>query len=124
VVAGLNMQFTIWSITQIAGDDVIGGALITGTPLVTGVVGSMEMVAPMQIMVEQGLETQHLWNVRIRPINLVIKENDQLEPTAPSSHSEFHKRFVVRGIRRSRLHPSDPRDFLDLSVVRWEKSRS
>jgi len=107
-----------------AGDDVVGGALITGTPLHIRIRGRIESLRPTQLLLEQGLEYQRLWSVALRPASLDVRERDELEITHPTTHLFFGERFRIMAIEHSGMHPKDSRDFLKLTVRHVDFARS
>jgi len=124
MIAGATSQFSIWRISEVVGDDVVGGALITGTPLHTRVRGRIESLKPTQLLLEQGLEYQRLWKVAIQPSTLDVRERDELEITHPAAHRFFGERFRILAIEHSGMHPGDPRNFLQLTVRHVDFARS
>ena len=124
MTAGLNTRFTIWRMGTVAGDDSVGGAIPTGTPTYTNVRGRIEGRPTTQVFLEQGLETDHLWNVIVRPATMDIRERDELEVTAPPTHFNLGDRFRIRGVLRGSMHPRDGRNTLNLDVSKIERSRS
>lgn len=124
MVAGATTRFTIWRIMEMAGDDEVGGAIVSGTPVHTRVRGRMESLRPTQLILEQGLEFVKLWDVVIRPASLNIRERDELEITHPPSHSYFGERFRVLSIERTGMHPKDSRNHLKLNVRHVDFARS
>jgi len=118
---GLNLKLTIWDMTTRPNDDVVGGAVITGTPAYTNVSGRMEGQAPDQIILQQGLETDRIWSVTIQPNTIAIDEMDEIEITSPANHRFFGKRFKVRSMRDTPMHPSDGRSYIELQVSHIEQ---
>lgn len=124
MIAGATSQFSIWRISEVAGDDVVGGALITGTPLHTRIRGRIESIKPTQLLLEQGLEYSRLWNVAIQPSSLDVRERDELEITHPADHLFFGERFRILAIEYTGMRPTDSRNFLQLTVRHVDFARS
>lgn len=111
---GLNCRFSIWRIAEVLGDDEVGGAIITGTPLYTNIHGRLESVKPTQLLLEQGMEFERLWDVMIRPYSLNVRERDELELTSPTSHKFYGDRFRIVQMDFAGMHPKDGRAFLQM----------
>lgn len=123
MTAGLNLRVSIWRMTTTGADDVVGGAIVTGTVVHENVEGRLSQARPSQIVLEQGLEVDTIWTCRIRPANLIIHERDEVEVTWPPLHPHLNDRFRIRGVRRTSMHPRDGRGFIDLTLSRIERSR-
>lgn len=123
MTAGFNIELTVWQMTTVPGDDEVGGAIVTGTPLYVGMKGRMEESRPSQIVLEQGLEVDQIWTCVVRPSTVNVRERDEVEITFPPEHQYLGLRFRVRGVQRASLHPRDTRGFLSLSLSRIEESR-
>lgn len=124
MTAGLNMRFTIWRMATVAGDDVVGGAIPTGTAVYTEVRGRMEGRPTSQVFLEQGLETDHLSRILVRPASMDIRERDEIEVTFPPGHFNIDERFRIVGVKRGALHPRDGRGALNLDVSQIVRSRA
>lgn len=124
MVAGATTQFTIWRMMEMAGDDAVGGAIVSGTPVHTRIKGRMEALRPTQLLLEQGLEYKKLWDVVIRPASLNVRERDELEITHPPSHKFFGERFRIMSIEETGIHPKDSRNHLKLTIRHVEFARS
>ena len=124
MVAGFNLRFTVWRMGTVLGDDVIGGAIATGTPLYLNVYGRLEGLQPTQVFLEQGLEVDRIYACLLRPGTLDIREHDQLEVVWPPEHPSYEDRFRVVGIRDSSLHPRDGRRSTELRMAKIERSRA
>jgi len=124
MTTGLNIKLTVWRMSTVLGDDAVGGAISTGTPLYTDIRARMEEQRPSQIVLEQGLETDQIWTCVVRPPTMTVRERDEVEITFPPEHEYLGDRFRIRGIQRTGLHPRDRRGFLSLTLSRIEESRS
>lgn len=117
MTAGYNCFATIWRLTT-PTDDVVGGAVPTGTPILTGVLTWLDSKAPEQILLQQGYETARTFVATVVPGYLDIQEKDELEVTAPVEHVYFGKRFRITGVQHSNLDRRDPRNYILLNLVR------
>lgn len=120
---GLNCRFSIWREVG-EPDDSVGGAMVTGTRLYTDVRGRLESVRPTQLLLEQGLEYERLWDIMVRPYSLDVRERDELELTAPPSHRFYGERFRIIGMDFAGMHPQDGRNFIQLKARHIDFARS
>src|SRR3990167_1983263 len=123
MTAGLNYRCTVFRITQDT-DDVVGGAMITGTAIYTGMEFGLEEQPTQQLLLQQGLETVKTFDAIITPGNLVIKERDEIEITFPIEDFRYGARFRVINARPARMNTRDPRSFIALTLVRSERAHS
>ena len=123
MVAGLNSRCMIWRITQDA-DDIVGGAVITGTVVYENVLTRFESEPEDQIFAAQGLETLRTYKATIVPGTLHIKERDELEITYPFDHPYHGDRFRVTSMQYSTHNPRDPRNYVLLGLVRSVRAHS
>ena len=123
MTVGLNCKVTIWCMEK-EPDDSVGGAMLSGTAAYTDVLARFSPQQPTVQFLEQGLETQRLWRVRIVPGTLVIYENDELELTYPTEHALYGHRFRILGRGDDSLHPGQGRAHIDLTVSRIVRSRA
>ena len=77
-MVGFNLRIDVWRIDQ-DPDDYVGGAMLTGTLLYSGVQARLEDEAAPLILQAQGLETTHIYNCMVRPTTLDIHENDEVK---------------------------------------------
>lgn len=123
MVAGLNLRADIWRIDY-ANDDSIGGAVITGSVTYWDVPLRMETTQPMQVFLEQGLETPRMFTGVVIPGTLDIRERDELEIRAPRDHWDFGKRFRITAVQHSSHSPRDPRNYLILTMTRSDRAHA
>lgn len=119
--AGLNSKVRIWR-TNYQTDDRVGGAVISGTPLYDSLDARIEPDEPNSLLLQQGIEVDYTYTIFVRPVTLVIKEQDEVEVTAPYNHPELASRFLVRAVRRTSIHPADSRSFLKLTTSKRKYS--
>lgn len=124
MTAGFNIRVSIWRMSVMVPDDVVGGARVTGTLAYELVRARMEEIPPTAAYLEQGIETDQLWNIAVGPGTLDIRETDQVEVTFPPDHSFLNERFRIRGIRRGSLRSRDSRSHMELVVTHAIESRS
>lgn len=116
-MAGLRERANIWRINE-APDDVVGGAMVTGTIAYAGVMTQLDAKMPSQLLLQQGLETQSTYTAIVIPGTMDIRERDEYEPTFPYNHPYLHKRFRIVGVTKSGFLPFDPKNYMVLSMVR------
>jgi len=124
MTAGLNAKFDVFRMESV-GDDEVGGAQVTGTLIYSRIPGRITEQEPEQLVLQQGLETTKIFDVILYdkyPIDLDIRERDEVEVVAPYNHHYKDDRFRVIGARQSSLHPSDRRGNLLLTVTRSERA--
>lgn len=113
------MRFTIWRMSTLSGtDDVVGGAVITGSIVYDQVQGRMQAQPSQQLLLQQGLETERTFTARVIPGTLTIYERDEVEVVEPFDHPYHGLRFRVIGSRYSDFNPRDPRNYILLDLVR------
>lgn len=122
-LAGLNVRGNIWRIDTTT-DDVVGGAVTTGTLVYTNVWLRFEAQEPEQLLLQQGLETPKIFNVTCVPATLDIRERDEVEISKPTDHLFYGYRFRVIGVRYSSHVPRDPRNYLMLTLRRSERAHT
>lgn len=123
MTAGLNLRCTIWRITE-STDDAVGGAMITGSAVYTGIETRIEEQPVQQLLLQQGLETQKTFEAIVSPGWLVIKERDELEVTYPIDDLQYGRRFRIINARLTSMNMRDPRSYLSLTMVRSERAHS
>jgi hypothetical protein len=118
-MAGDNVRFSVWRMSTLSGtDDVVGGAVITGSIVYDQVQGRMQAQPSQQLLLQQGLETERTFSARVIPGTLTIYERDELEVVEPFDHPYHGLRFRVIGSRYSDFNPRDPRNYILLDLVR------
>lgn len=120
MTAGLNLRIDVWRITT-PTDDVVGGAITTGTVVYSGVEAFMQESPQSMVFSEQGLETLSIFNMTVSPGTLTIYERDEVEVVEPHDHYYHGKRFRVITSRHSSHNPRDPRNYLILTVTRSDR---
>lgn len=121
--AGLNINFRVWEMIE-KDDDYVGGASISGTCKYSGIRGRMQQLPATQQFLEQGLETNKIFNILLVPATLDIEERDELEVTAPKDHFFYGDRFRVMSVRPSDFNPRDPRNYLMIQASRNVKAHA
>ena len=122
--AGLNLVGRVWSFSYPV-DDSVGGALPSGTILHDKIDLRIEANKPTQALLEQGIEDISTFSGFLSPHTLLIKNNNEIEITAPANSVHYGKFYRVMGDPQvMSLHASDSRGYLFVSLKRVEKSRS
>lgn len=120
-MAGDNVRFRIYRITT-PTDDIVGGAQVSGTVAYDQVQGRFQSQKVSQLLLQQGLETEHIFTARLIPGTLIIYERDELEVVEPPDHLEHGHRFRIIDVRPSDHNPRDPRNYVLLDLVRSIKA--
>lgn len=111
---GLNLQMRVWRITN-PTDDVIGGAVPSGTLIYDCVPARLENTKPSLLLLQQGFEVDKVFQ-GICEDNIVVYEKDEMEIIFPTNHPYINIRLVVHGIQFTSLHPDDSRGYLLLTL--------
>lgn len=106
-------------------DDSVGGAVPSGTFISENVQIRIKAEDSTQALLEQGIEVPVFYRALIFPGNTNIKNNDQIEFTAPVNDWYYSKKFRVVGEpQRSSSHPALDRNQIRIKLRRWEESHS
>jgi hypothetical protein len=97
-------------------DDVIGGALPSGTVVYYPVFARISGKEPTQALLEQGLETPEIFRITVTPGNLQIQENDQFHVVSPHISPYYNLTFRIIGVQHSSM--LDPRSYQVLTLRR------
>lgn len=123
MVAGFRLRVTVHSISE-ESDDVVGGAVYTGTASIVSIPATIHYLKPSQLLLEQGEPTKRLARVLVQPGSLVIVQRDELEVVGPPGHEDIGKLFRVESVEATGLSPNDSRGrFLTLMCERIQTSR-
>ena len=98
MTAGLLHTGRIWRFSYPV-DDVVGGALPTGTVLYSPVFARIFTEKPTLALLEQGLETPELFSAILEPGDLQLNHNDQYEVTDPNISPYKNLKFVIISIQ-------------------------
>jgi signal recognition particle receptor subunit beta len=105
-------------------DDVVGGAIYTGTANIRKIPAMVQYLKPSQMLLEQGLETKKIARVMVQPGRLTIYERDELEVVGPPGHEELGNLMRVVSVERTGLSPNDSRGrWLVLTCERYATTR-
>lgn len=116
-MAGYRERANIYRI-NFGDDDIVGGAMVTGTLQYANVMTEMSQQIPSQMLLQQGLETQMTWTATVIPGTMDIRERDEYEPIAPFNHPYYGLRFRIVGVWKSTNLPYDPKNYMVLSLMR------
>lgn len=120
---GFNVKFKIVRINY-AADDEIGGAITTGTTVLENLDGRIEATlargwGDMVLLANNpGLQTERLFTVTMQPGNQDIRERDYFVITEPVDHQYYNDDMRIIKVNYSNFIPSDPRDYMILTVAR------
>lgn len=121
--AGLNVRFNVWRILT-SDDDIVGGAMISGSLVYEGVPGRFQKLNATQVFVEQGLETERVFTCHLVPGTLDIKERDELQLVQPTDHPMCGHRFRVVDFSPSDHNRRDPRSYINIQMTRSVRAHS
>jgi len=117
MVAGQNLRCTIWRYTD-APDDAIGGSVLTGTAVYTGIDIRIEEQPAQQLLLQQGMETTKIFEGTITPGTVIIRERDEIEITFPIEDVRYGNRYRVINNRPTSFNTRDPRSYVCVTMVR------
>jgi hypothetical protein len=123
MTAGLNLRCTVFRYTE-GTDDIVGGAVVTGTAVYTNIQLRLEEQPVQQLLLQQGLETQKTFEGIVVPGTMIIKERDEIEVTYPIEDVRYGKRFRIINARPSSMNTRDPRSYITLTLVRSERAHN
>lgn len=111
---GNNIKFSIIR-SNMAADDKVGGAMVTGTTSYTDIAGRLANSPAQELLLQQGLEINQIWRLQMKSM-VTITEQDTVIVTAPASHPMFNQTFRVVYVRFPSFN--DPRRFKQISLSR------
>jgi len=118
--AGLHFRVDVWR-TNYSSDDIVGGAVVTGTYVYNDVQARMQGNRPEQVLLQQGLETEKTFNLIVIPGTLDIRERDEIRVSQPGNHVYYGRKFRVIGVLYSD-NAQDRNGYIMLSVSRSVRS--
>ena len=123
--AGMTCRGRIWKIDY-DDDDVVGGAMITGSVAYSNVPARIEANPQEQLLMQQqGLETVRTFNALIViPGSPDVQERYEFEVTAPVHHSYYGVRFRIVGVQYSSMDRYNPNNYIRLSMTREVRSHA
>lgn len=122
MVAGLNLQVNVWRMNY-AADDSVGGAVLTGTVAYYNLDAAITPRRPSQIMLEQGLETDAIYDFTAKVQGITLNERDEVEVVHPAGHPLYGLRFRVVGVQPGRRRPRYAAQHCTLSRIRRSRSQ-
>jgi hypothetical protein len=118
--AGNNLRARIWRFSYPA-DDSVGGAVPSGTIVYESVQARSQDASPIAAFAIQGVETNKVHQALVFPGTLDIREYDQFEIISSPNHPYYGLKMRIDTVQKSNFHPSDPRGYLLLTMVRATK---
>ncbi len=122
MVAGLNLQVNVWRMT-VDADDTVGGAVVTGTVAYFNLAAAITPQRPSQLLLQQGLETDAIYDMTTKLRNITIRERDEAEVVHPVGHPFYGLRFRIIGVQPSRRRPYHGHQHCTLSRIRESRSQ-
>jgi len=123
MTAGFNMEVRVWRVT-FASDDVVGGAVTTGTYAYYHVSARLHEMPVDHVFFQQGIEVTKSFRMMVRPSTLMIYDRDEIEITLPTTHRFYGDRFRVMGDAYTNFHPREDRGYLILDLTRSERAHA
>ena len=117
MIAGSNCKIDIYRINY-ADDDIVGGAVITGTLQYQNVYARFQSDREDMVILQQGLETLRTFTFTVFPASMNIYERDEIEVIQPIDHTYYGKRFRIMSVRYSDFNQRDPRNYIILHATR------
>lgn len=124
MTAGNNLGVRVWRMTAGGGDDEVGGYVPSGTVLHEHIHARMTQVRPTTPLLEQGLETNKLYNFIFDGRDIQAQEQDIIEITSPVTHFDYGKKYRAVAIQRQSFAPNDRRNYLIVTTTRVERAHS
>jgi hypothetical protein len=115
MVAGGNILVQLWRISFIT-DDEVGGAVPSGTASLELYSARMQGNPDEQLLLSQGLETEHTFTLVIDRQIVPISERDEIEIVYPPIYPYYGQRFRIISVRYSDF--TDRRAYTMLTVSR------
>ena len=127
MTAGLNLKVKVWRMNE-DDDDVVGGAMITGSAVYFNVNAALTPRRPSQIMLEQGLETDAIYDMTTSARSdtrgyVTLFERDEVEVVHPQGHPLYGLRFRIIGVQPSKRRPRYGHQHATLSRIRESRSQ-
>ena len=117
MVAGTNSKARIWRYSN-EDDDVVGGAVLSGTVQYANILCRMDVVPSEQLLLQQGLETTKMFTATLVPGNLDIRERDELEIIAPYDHIYLGDEFRIIEVRGQIFNSRNPNKYMVVTMTR------
>jgi hypothetical protein len=118
MTAGFNIKARVWRVCFANSDDVVGGAVVTGTYVYCDVPARMHEKPVDHVFFQQGIEVVKTFQMMVKPSTLMIYDRDEVEITWPTDHRFYGKRFRVMGDAYTNFHPREERGYLILDLTR------
>ena len=125
MIPGVNCITSIWRMVNYA-DDSVGGAVITGTVVYTGIQTRLDPRPTTifeQMLLPQGYETQRMFTATVVPHTMQIHERDELEITAPVDSPYYGQKFRITTVDYP-SNPRDPKGYIIMALVRSERAHT
>lgn len=100
MTAGLNIRIDIYRFSY-GADDRVGGATPTGSLQYQDIRAMLSSRRPSQMMLEQGLETNRVYDLTIGAFDARLIERDEFEVVFPTDHLYYGDRFRITGVQET-----------------------
>jgi hypothetical protein len=117
---GLNIEVSFIR-NSYSGDDDVGGAVITGSVVYSGIAARLSARRPSQMSLDSGLEVERTFDMIINGQGLTVNERDEIEVTSPLGSPYYGEQFRILGIQHDSRRPG--RGHTEFTLSRIERSR-
>jgi hypothetical protein len=117
---GLNIEVSFIR-NSYAGDDEVGGAVITGTVVYSGIAARLSARRPSQVSLDSGLEVDRSFDMIINGQGLTLYERDEVQVTSPLTSPYYGEQFRIMGIQYDSRRPG--RGHTEFTLSQIERSR-
>ena len=118
---GYNARADFYSMDA-SPDDSIGGAIVTGSLLISNQRIRLEPVSTRQQTYLQGLETERRFTVMVANQSIDLAERDEMVITRPANHPYINNRFRLSAVSADSIQGA--RGHIELVVTKVVESRS
>jgi hypothetical protein len=118
---GLNIEVSFIR-NGYSSDDIVGGAVITGSVVYSGIPARLSSRRPSQVSLDSGLEVERTFDLIINTQNLTLFERDEVQVTWPVDSPYYGERFRILGLQHDNRRPQ--RGHTEFTLSRIERSRA
>jgi hypothetical protein len=119
MAAGLVVKARIWREFNLT-DDVIGGAVRSGTIAYEDISCRVEQMKPNDRLIQEGYQIGKYAQVECVPSTLLIYENDEFEITYPAKHRYYGHKWRVDAVQYPNMFADESRGILLLTLSHKE----
>lgn len=101
---GLNIEVTFIRNTYVS-DDNVGGAIITGSVVYSGIAARLSARRPSQVSLDSGLEVERTFDMIVNGQSLTLFERDEVQVTSPLNSPYYGEEFRILGLQHDSRRP-------------------